>query len=294
MFFQGTEVFRMKIIIVGCGKVGSTLAAQLNSEGNNVTIIDQDAAKVKALANKLDIMGVIGNGASRSTQKDAGVDSTDLLIAVTGNDELNLLSCLVAKKSANCRTIARLKNPEYNNDAPYFKNELGLAMVINPEPAAAREISRVLNFPSAIKIETFAKGRVELLKFKLPEGSRLVGMSVKDVAMKLKSSVTFCTIERGDEAYIANGNFTFEAKDVISIIASPAGAKAFFKKIDYQIIITTRHFRWMNRRKHFTISCFQYLGSIPCNRMPTCRSRSTNVRYSINNISYSIYDHSKL
>ena len=225
----------MNIIIVGCGKVGSTLASQLNAEGNNVTVIDQDGVKVKTIANKLDIMGVIGNGASRSTQKDAGVDKTNLLVAVTGNDELNLLSCLVAKKSANCRTIARLKNPEYNIDAPYFKNELGLAMVINPELAAANEIARILNFPSAIKIETFAKGRVELLKFKLPEGSRLVGMSIKDVSMKLKSSVTFCTIERGDEVYIANGNFVFEGKDVISIIASPAGAKAFFKKIDYQI-----------------------------------------------------------
>ena len=225
----------MRIIIVGCGKVGATLAAQLNAEGNNVTVIDQDATKVKAIANKLDIMGVIGNGASRTTQKEAGVDRTDLLIAVTGNDELNLLSCLVAKKSSNCRTIARLRNPEYNMDAPYFKNELGLAMVINPELAAAREISRILNFPSAIKIETFAKGRVELLKFKLPDGCKMVGMSIRDVATKLKASVTFCTIERGEDAYIANGNFVFEEKDVVSIIASPAGAKAFFKKIDYQI-----------------------------------------------------------
>ena len=225
----------MDIIIVGCGKVGSTLAAKLNAEGNNVTIIDQDGDKVKALANKLDIMGVIGNGASRSVQKDAGVDKTDLLIAVTGNDELNLLSCLVAKKSSNCRTIARLKDPEYNMDAPYFKNELGLAMVINPELAAAKEIARVLNFPSAIKIETFAKGRIELLKFKLPAGSLLAGMSVKDVATKLRSSITFCTIERGDDVYIANGNFVFEEKDIISIIASPQKAKAFFKKIDYQI-----------------------------------------------------------
>ena len=219
----------MDIIIVGCGKVGATLAAKLNAEGNNVTIIDQDGDKVKALANKLDIMGVIGNGASRSVQKDAGVDKTDLLIAVTGNDDL------VAKKSSNCRTIARLKDPEYNMDAPYFKNELGLAMVINPELAAAKEIARVLNFPSAIKIETFAKGRVELLKFKLPKDSHLVGMSVKDVAIKLRSSVTFCTIERDDEVYIANGNFVFEEKDIISIIASPQKAKAFFKKIDYQI-----------------------------------------------------------
>ena len=225
----------MTISIVGCGKVGSTLAAKLNAEGNNVTIIDQDGDKVKALANKLDIMGVIGNGASRSVQKDAGVDKTDLLIAVTGNDELNLLSCLVAKKSSNCRTIARLKDPEYNMDAPYFKNELGLAMVINPELAAAKEIARIINFPSAIKIDVFAKGRVELMTFKVPEGSRLAGMAVKDVAMKLKSSVTFCTIERDDEAYIANGNFVFEEKDVVSMIASAESAKDLFSKIDYKI-----------------------------------------------------------
>lgn len=225
----------MNIIIVGCGKVGATLASELNTAGNNVTVIDQDGTKVKTIANKLDIMGVIGNGASRSTQKEAGIDNTDLLIAVTGNDELNLLCCLVAKKSAGCRTIARLKNPEYNMDAPYFKNELGLAMVINPELAAAREISRILNFPSAIKIDVFAKGRVELMTFKVPEKSRLAGMAVKDVAMKLKSTVTFCTIERDDNAYIANGNFVFKEKDVVSMIASPDKAMDFFAKIDYKI-----------------------------------------------------------
>ena len=225
----------MDIIIVGCGKVGSALAAQLNAEGNNVTVIDQDAVKVKAIANKLDIMGVIGNGASRSTQKEAGVDHTDLLIAVTGNDELNLLSCLVAKKAANCRTIARLKNPEYNIDAPYFKNELGLAMVINPELAAAKEIARILHFPSAIKIESFAKGRVELLKFKLPDNSPIIGRSIKDVAIKYRTKVTFCTVERGDDVHIANGSLVFEEKDVISIIAAPSRAKSFFKKIDYTL-----------------------------------------------------------
>ena len=225
----------MNIIIVGCGKVGATLAAELNNGDNNITVVDQDAVKVKTIANKLDIMGVIGNGASRTTQKEAGVDETDLLIAVTGNDELNLLSCLVAKKSSNCRTIARLKNPEYNMDAPYFKNELGLAMVINPELAAAKEISRIINFPSAIKIDTFAKGRVELLTFKIPEGSRLAGMSVKDVSTKLKTGVTFCTIERDDDAYIANGNFVFAERDVVSIIASAKSAKDFFSKIDYKI-----------------------------------------------------------
>ena len=225
----------MNIIIVGCGKVGEVLAAQLNKEGNNVTIVDERADKVKAIANKYDIMGVIGNGACRSTQIEAGIDSTDLLIAVTGTDEVNLLCCLVAKKSAGCRTIARLKNPDYNIDAAYFKDELGLSMVINPEQQAAREIARVLNFPSAIKIDSFAKGRVELLTFKLPEGSKIAGMSVKDVTMKFKTDVTFCTIERDDDAFIANGNFVFEERDVISIIASPEGAKKFFAKIDYKL-----------------------------------------------------------
>ena len=225
----------MNIIIVGCGKVGIALANQLNKEGHNVTVIDQNADKVKNIAAKLDIMGVIGNGASRTTQKEAGIDDADLLCAVTGNDELNLLSCLVAKKSAGCRTIARLKNPEYSTDAQYIKNELGLAMIINPELATAREISRVINFPSALEIDTFTKARVDLLTFRLPENSPLAGLSVREVATKLRASVTFCTIERDDVAYIANGSFVFEERDVISIIASPRKAKNFFKKINYKI-----------------------------------------------------------
>ena len=225
----------MNIIIVGCGKVGETLAAQLNKEGNDVTVIDENPEKVKAVANKLDIMGVIGNGASRATQKDAGIDNAELLIAVTGTDEVNLLSCLVAKKSAGCRTIARLKNPEYNTDAPYFKDELGLAMVINPEEAAAKEIARILNFPSALKVESFAKRKAELITFKIPETSRLIGMSIKEVAIKFKSNVTFCTIERDSDAYIANGNFVFAERDSVSFVASSKDALDFFSSIDHKI-----------------------------------------------------------
>lgn len=225
----------MNVIIVGGGKVGEALATQLNKEGNDVTIIDESAEKVRNIANKLDIMGVIGNGASRATQKDAGIDKADLLIAVTGTDEVNLLCCLVAKKSAGCRTIARLKNPEYNTDAPYFKDELGLAMVINPEEAAAKEIARILKFPSAMKIEGFAKGRVELLTFKIPEGSRLIGMSIKEVAIKFKTNVTFCTIERESDAYIANGNFVFAERDTVSFIASSKDALDFFSTVNHKI-----------------------------------------------------------
>lgn len=225
----------MNIIIVGCGKVGSTIAQQLNEEENNITIIDQNAAIVNDFANRLDIMGVVGNGATHIKQQEAGIKNADLLIAVTGSDELNLLCCLIAKKAGNCQTIARVRSPEYSLEAPYLKEELGLAMVINPEAAAAAEIDRVLRFPSAIKIDTFAKGRVELLKFKLPEGSPVVGCAVKDIVSKFHCDILVCTVERGSEAFIARGDFVFEEKDIISIIASPRNANDFFRKIKYKI-----------------------------------------------------------
>ena len=225
----------MNIIIVGCGKVGQTLAQQLNEEENNITVMDLDASKVNEVVNRFDVMGVVGNGATHLKQQEAGIKNADLLIAVTGSDELNLLCCLIAKKAGNCHTIARVRNPEYSSEAPYLKEELGLAMVINPEAAAAAEIDRVLRFPSAIKIDTFARGRVELLKFRLPEGSPLVGCAVKEIVSKFHCDVLVCTAERGDEAFIANGELVFEEKDIISIIASPRNANDFFRKIKYKI-----------------------------------------------------------
>lgn len=226
----------MDIIIVGCGKVGEALARELNEEGNNITVVDEVAAKVKHIATKYDIMGIIGNGATHIVQKEAGVRSADLLIAVTGSDELNLLCCLMAKKTGKCHAIARIKNPDYAKDAAYLRDELGLAMVINPEHAAAEEILRILKFPSAIKVDTFSRGRVELLKFKLPEGSPLVGQSLRDAMIKLKSNVLVCTVEREDGAYIPKGDFVFAERDVISIIASSKNATDFLTKIDFKIL----------------------------------------------------------
>lgn len=225
----------MNIIIVGCGKVGQTLTEQLNQEGNNITVIDLNANKVRTISARYDVMGIVGNGATHRIQQDAGIDRADLLIAVTGSDELNLLCCLTAKKEGGCKAIARVKNPEYSADASFLKNELGLAMVINPEQAAAGEMARVLRFPSAMKIDTFAKGRVELIKFKLPENSPLVGMSVRQIITTLRCDILVCTVEREDDAYIANGDFVFAEKDVISIIASPKNVSDFFKKINYKL-----------------------------------------------------------
>ncbi len=225
----------MNIIIVGCGKVGEELAVRLNDEGDNITVIDIDPVKVGDLTSRLDVLGVTGNGATHLVQQEAGIRDADLLIAVTGSDELNLLCCLIAKKEGNCQTIARVRDPQYSTEAPYLKEELGLAMVINPEFQAAAEIARVLRFPSAIKIDTFAKGKVDLMKFRLPENCVLTGCSVKEIATKLKCDVLVCTVERGDEAFIPNGEFVFGEKDIISVIASPANANAFFRKIDYKI-----------------------------------------------------------
>ena len=224
----------MNIIIVGCGKIGENLAEQLSEPGNNITVVDLLPERVKAVSERCDVMGVVGNGATHAVQLEAGIEQADLLIAVTGSDELNLLCCLLAKKTGQCRTIARVESPEYNTEVEYLKKELGLALIINSKRAAAQEILRVLRFPSAMKIDTFAHGRVELVKFRLPEQSPLVGMSVREVVSELHCDVLICTVEREERAYIAKGDFVFEGKDVISLIASPQNAADFFAKIMYR------------------------------------------------------------
>ena len=225
----------MNIIIVGCGKVGEALAQELNEEGNNITVIDMKAERVNSVSSKHDVMGFVGNGATHATLHEAGIEQADLLIAVTGSDELNLLCCLIAKKAGDCQTIARVRSPQYSSEAPYLKDELGLAMVINPEQAAAAEIARVLRFPSAMKIDTFAKGRVEMMKFRLPEDSPLIGVAVKDLASRFRCDVLICTVEREDDALIANGELVFEERDVISLIATPKNANEFFRRINYKM-----------------------------------------------------------
>ncbi len=225
----------MNVIIVGCGRVGRALARKLNSDGNDVTVIDTKAEEVHTLTERCDIMGVVGNGANHTVQQEAGIDRADLLIAVTDSDELNLLCCVVAKKEGNnCQTIARLRDPAYRTETAYLQEQLDIAMVINPEFEAAQEIARVLRFPAAIQIEPFAKGKVELIKFRLPAESKLIGMSVKEMVIKYRADLLVCTIERGEEAYIANGDFVFQDRDVVTIVASPKNANEFFRSIEYK------------------------------------------------------------
>jgi len=221
----------MKIIVVGCGKVGQKLTEQLNIEKHDITVIDRRGSVVNEISGRLDVMGIVGNGANKEILENAGIKSADLLIAVSGSDELNILCCLLAKKIGGCQTIARIRNVEYSKEINLIKEELGLAMVINPELTAAQEISRLMMFPSAIQIDTFAKGKVELLKFRVNRGSVIDNMTIMDISSKLHCDVLVCVVERGNDVYIPNGNFTINEKDVISIVASPKNASIFFKKL---------------------------------------------------------------
>ncbi len=221
----------MKIIIIGCGKVGFALAEGLTQENHDVTIIDSSAERLQDATEELDVMAVIGNGSSINTLLEAGAADTDIIIAVTGSDELNLLCCLIAKKQWDCHTIARVRNPIYNKEIDLIKESLGISMIINPELAASAEIARLLRFPSAIKIDTFAKGRVELLKFRIKPEFHLDQISIAELPRKVKCDILVAGIERGEDAHIPNGNFVLQNGDLLSIIASPKNAAAFFHNI---------------------------------------------------------------
>lgn len=221
----------MKIIIIGCGKVGEELAGVLSQENNDITIIDKDEQVVQRVCDRYDVMGVVGDGAGYSTQLEADIINADLMIAVTGSDELNLLCCLIARKAGNCSTIARVRNPEYNAEVSFLKEELGLAMIINQEQTAAREVASILRVPSAIEINTFAKGRVELLRLRIPAGSEVSGMSLMQMQQKFRTNVLVCTVQREGKIVIPNGDFVLKDGDDISIVCETDAEKDFFKHI---------------------------------------------------------------
>ena len=221
----------MKIIIAGCGKVGYTLAEQLSEEGHEITVIEPRAERVEAAVDALDIIGYIGNGNSYKMQKEAGVEDADLLIAVTGHDEVNLLSCLIAKKAGNCRTIARVRNPEYVDEIGFIKEELGLSVAINPELATARDIERLIQVPSALDVDTFAKGRAYMVRFEIPKGSPWHELRVMDAAVKYGNHFLVCILERGDDVVIPSGNTVMMEGDTISMISPTEDMNRLFNVI---------------------------------------------------------------
>ncbi len=219
----------MKIVIVGNGKVGYTLAQQLVREEHDIVVVDTDESALRRASDALDVMGVRGNGVSASTLRDAGADEADLLISATDSDEVNMICCLTAKNLGTKYTIARIRNPEYANGVNDLRRILGIDMIINPENATAVEISRLLRFPSAANIETFCRGRVELMGFRLLAEDFLVGKPLRNLSSQVKKlSLLFCAVERDSDVIIPNGAFVPQAGDKLYLIGRPTSLDQFF------------------------------------------------------------------
>ncbi len=222
----------MQIIIVGCGNVGGNIARQLSKEGHNLTIVDINERSVRELSDEIDVLGIVGSGSQLSVLEQAGISEADLLIAATDSDERNLLTCLIAKKAGTGNTIARVRDPEFFDEIEMIKADLGLSLYVNPELYAAEEIARLIRFPGAMEIDTFANGRVDLMKFSVSPESPLCGLALKNIQKELKCEVLICVVERGQETLIPTGDFVIKAGDRIGVVASGKKAAKFLKTLD--------------------------------------------------------------
>ena len=219
----------MNIIIVGCGRVGRSIADQLNTEGHSITVIDESCEALEKVSDTQNVMAIQGNGATVRVLKEAEIDSCDLLIAVTAADELNLYTCLLAKNSGVRSTIARVRNPEYISDIDLIRENLKLTLAINPEHACANEISRLVKYSGAVKISSFAKGMVDFIKIRLSENSPIAGKKVADCASLIKGAVRIVYVEREGEFYIPNGDFVLQTDDMVSFVAPSSAAAKLLK-----------------------------------------------------------------
>ena len=219
----------MNIIIVGCGTVGAAICAQLSKEGHDITVVDSNAAALSELCNTCDVFGVEGSGASISVLRKPGADKAYLLIAVTSSDEINILCCSAARKLGTHHTIARVRNPEYNELMQLMKSDMNLSLTINPEFYAAKEIYRMLRFPSAAKLETFCRGRVELAEFVISAASPFIGKTLHELRSELNLKFLVCCVLRGSEMIIPSGDYHVECGDVVGVTVPEDQTNAFFK-----------------------------------------------------------------
>lgn len=221
----------MKIVIIGDGKVGYKLAKQLSEENYDVVLIDSNAEKLKEATNNLDIICITGDGVSVEVQEEAGVPEADLVIACASTDEVNMLSCLIARRLGAKNTIARVRNPIYYRQIDILKEDLHLSMVVNPEFTVANEIARSLIFPDAIKVETFVKGRIEMVEFPVREGNPIIGLKLADIYKKFKIKILVCAVQVGKEVFIPDGEFVPAVGDKLHIVATHKEIEQFFRKV---------------------------------------------------------------
>lgn len=222
----------MKIIIVGCGKIGTSILANLVGEGNDVVAIDDSPTVIDEIGNIYDVMCVCGNGADTETLDEAGVSKADLFVAVTNSDELNMLACFVAERMGAKHTIARIRKPEYNdNSLDFLSKQLKLTVSVNPEWMAAKELFNILKLPAAVNIESFSGGNLEMVELRLKPDSILDGLSLIELRRKYKAQYLVCAVQRGDEVYIPDGNFVLKSGDKIGITASSSEIQKLFKML---------------------------------------------------------------
>ena len=222
----------MKIIVIGCGKIGTTILASLVSEGHEVVAVDGDADAISEISNIYDVMSVCGNGADCDTLAEAGVDGAELVVAVTGSDELNMLSCFLARRMGAKHTIARIRNPEYNDRSlGFMRQQLGLSLSINPEMLAAQELYRILRMPTALNVETFSRRNFEMVELRLKSPTPLDGVQISDLRKRYDANFLICAVKRGEETYIPDGNFVLRAGDRIGLMAAPNELQKLLKML---------------------------------------------------------------
>ena len=221
------EVF-MKIIVVGAGKLGANLISLLCGEDHDITVIDTSIKLVETVVNNNDVIGCCGNGASFTVLEQAGAEKCDVLIAVTGSDELNIMSCMVAKRVGAKKTLARVRNTDYAGQLLFMQNKLGIDLIINPELETALEIARIVEFPSATKVETFAKGRIDLAEITIAKDSPLDGLKLMNLRRDLDLPMLICAVSRDDEIFIPSGGFVLKAGDKIYFTSARGSLSKIF------------------------------------------------------------------
>lgn len=227
----------MKIIVLGAGKVGKTLIKHMSNEDHDIIVVDQNATKVEEVVNQFDVIGVVGNGGSYDILMEAGAQDANLIICVTASDELNILAGLMAKKMGTRHTIARVRNPDYSSQRDFMRNQLGFSMIVNPELEAASEIRRVLSFPSAVKVDTFSRGKVELAEFFVEEHSRSNGVELSQLHKITKTNILVCAVSHNEDVIIPDGNYAIKPGDHLYITGTHRDLSRFCLDIG---VITTR------------------------------------------------------
>ncbi len=227
----------MKIIVLGAGKVGKTLIKHMSNEDHDIIVVDQNATKVEEVVNQYDVIGVVGNGGSYDILMEAGAEDANLIICVTTSDELNILAGLMAKKIGTRHTIARVRNPDDSSQRDFMRNQLGFSMIVNPELEAASEIRRVLSFPSAVKVDTFSRGKVELAEFFVEEHSRLNGVELSQLHKITKTNILVCAVSHNEDVIIPDGNYAIKPGDHLYITGTHRDLSRFYLDIG---VITNR------------------------------------------------------